>query len=201
MDMLLKDEIKSNINTIWCPDGHLSTTQRDYLIEMLYELNPRNCLEIGFAGGRHTSTLLHSCTPEKVISIDINFDYAYGRTYVNTFKQKFINIEFYENNSNEFITDDFMKKKFPSGLDYVFVDGGHSFHECLSDMQNCWDALNDKGVMIVDDYNSGPPHGVFIRDVNMAVEFFMKYTTLDLEVITLSDGKGMAKLMKKPIND
>lgn len=195
--MKKQEKILSEIQTIWFEDGHLSLGQSSYLIDLLSNLNPKFCLEIGFAGGRHASTLLHSCRPIKVFSIDIDFNYANGREYVDKFKKKFNTIEFYESNSNSILTEEFMKNNFPNGLDYVFVDGGHSYEECLADMKNCFKFLNENGIMLIDDYNSGPPIGIEIEGVDKAVDNFINENDVYFEKIKLSDGKGMMKIKRK----
>ncbi len=192
MDMLYENEI----NTIWAPNGHLSVEQRDWFIDFFIKNSPKYCLEIGFAGGRHTSTLLHSTIPEKLVSVDINFDYGDGRIYVDKLKNKFENIEFYEANSNMLLTTEFIESIFPNGIDYAFVDGGHTYSECMLDMENCWKFINENGVMLVDDYQSGGPVGVSIADVDKAVDEFAEKYAIHFDKVKLSDGKGMAKFIK-----
>ena len=52
----------NRINKFWSPEiGHLNETQRDKIIEVISELDPEYALEIGFAGGRHTTTVLSVC--------------------------------------------------------------------------------------------------------------------------------------------
>jgi len=188
--------IKEKINNMRAPNGHLSEEQRDWFIELFTKLKPKYCLEIGFAGGRHTATLLNSCNPKKVISIDIDFDYSSGREYIDIIKSKFGNIEFIEQNSSQCLNQSFFQEKFPNGIDYVLVDGGHTYSECESDMNICWEYLNKNGKMIVDDYNSGPPIGISIPEVTNAIEDFAKKYQLQFETIKLNDGKGMAVFTK-----
>lgn len=190
------ETIKKNITQLWFNGGHLSTNQRDFYIKLLSELNPQNCLEIGFAGGRHTATMLYSCNPLKAISIDIDFNYHGGQSMVDKIKNKFSNIEFFTGNSIDLLTSDFFNTHFPNGVNYVLVDGGHSYKVASSDIKNCYPYLSQNGILVVDDYKSGGPEGVNIKDVDRAVEDFARESKLAYETIKLEDGKGMAIFKK-----
>ncbi len=174
----------------------MSEQQRDWMIEFLTKIKPKICLEIGFAGGRHTSTLLHTCNVEKIISIDINFNYHNGRSYCDNFLDKFKNIQFIEGDSKILLTPEFFKNAFPNGLDYVFIDGGHDYATAMSDMQMCFPYLNSGAVMVVDDYCSSGPVGCNIPELDKAVQDFSKVIDTKFETIHLTDGKGMAVFIK-----
>lgn len=191
-----KQKIIQNIMDMWHVDGHLSEEQRDYFIDLFTAMKPKYCLEIGFAGGRHTVTMLNSCNPVKVISVDIDFDYNNGREYVEKIKNKFNKIEFIEQDTANIFAPSFFKDKFPNGLDYVLVDGGHTYNECLFDMHSCWDSINKGGIMVVDDYESGPPIGCNIPDVTEAVDQFGRSNKIEFLKLKLNDGKGMAVFIK-----
>lgn len=191
------EQIKEKINQLWFHEGgHLSEVQRDFYIDLLTKLNPKTCLEIGFAGGRHTATMLYSCNPTKAISVDIDLNYHGGLGSVEKIKKIFNNIEFIEGNSSHLLNEEFFKVNFPKGVDYVLVDGGHSYNEALNDMVNCYPFLSKNGIMIVDDYESSEPIGCPIPDVDNAVKFFANSNNLSYETIKLSDGKGMAIFKK-----
>lgn len=188
--------IKENISQLWFDDGHLSIDQRDFYIELISELNPKTCLEIGFAGGRHTVTMLYSCNPTKVLSLDINFNYHGGQNMVDKIKDKFTNIEFITGDSTKLLTSDFFRTHFPNGVDYILVDGGHSYDVAINDIKNCYPHLSKKGILIVDDYKSGGPIGINLKDVDRAVENFAQDSGLTYETVKLKDGKGMAIFRK-----
>lgn len=182
------------IQSFWSPDiGHLSETQRDFVIHELEQINPSSVLEIGFAGGRHTVTVLSCCKPTKMISMDIDFDYQNGRSKVDLINEQFDNIEFLEENSRTALTEEFFESNFPNGLDYILVDGCHSYGGAISDMEKCYPHLNSGGLMVVDDYQSKVCP---LPSVDRAIEVFAKVSGLEFETVSLSDGKGMALFRK-----
>ena len=187
-------KMKSSITSFWDNRiGHLSVKQGKTILEKLNSRNIENVLEIGFAGGRHTYMILKSFNVKKMISLDINFDYQGGRKKIDQIKKEFKQIEFVEEDSKIALTKSFMKEKFPDGIDYVLVDGGHSYNDAMSDMKNTYRFLNTGGVMIVDDYKSKICP---IQDVDNAVMDFAKQQGTDYEEVFIEDGKGMAFFVK-----
>ena len=63
------------------------------------------------------------------------------------------------------------------------------------DMENCFPKINDGGIMVVDDYRSGPPNGCYLQDVNNAVEDFAKTNNLSFDSWN-EKGKGFAIFKK-----
>ena len=186
-------EIIDKINKFWPSKiGHLNENQRDKIIQILLELKPAHALEIGFAGGRHTVTTLIACpTIEHMMSIDVNFDYQGGRSRIELIKQEFgETVEFIEKDSCKFLSQDFENR-----FDYIFVDGCHSYDGAKCDMQLCYPKLNIGGVMIVDDYMSGPPDGARLDGVKDAVDDFVKENNLSFETWNVG-GKGFAIFTK-----
>lgn len=190
------NNIEKAINSLWFPDGHLSEMQKYFYIDLFQKNQPKTCLEIGFAGGRHTVTMMYSCSPSTIVSIDINFNYHNGNIFKEKIKDKFKNIIFIEGNSNKLLDKDFFNKYFPNNIDYVLIDGGHSYEEAITDMENCYPYLTENGIMVVDDYESSGPIGCNIQSVDNAVKDFAKKNSINYETIKLSDGKGMAIFKK-----
>lgn len=191
-------EIIGKINKFWSPQiGHLSENQRDKIIEILLELDPKYALEIGFAGGRQTTTVLGACPMlKRMISVDINLNAGGGRPNIELIKAEFgQTIEFIENDSSILLNGDFFKENFENGLDYIFVDGSHTYAGAKYDMQVCYPSLNNRGIMIVDDYMSGPPDGCPIQSVTNAVNDFAKENQLSFETWNVK-GKGLAIFAK-----
>jgi len=171
--------------------GHMTELQAEFITEQLKENKLNNVLEIGFAGGRHTYTVLKTFSVKKWITVDIDYDYHNGRHKTDDIKKEFDNVEidFVEGDSRLIITNDFMTKNFPEGIDYALVDGGHGYDVALKDMQNVFKHLKAGGIMIVDDYKS---KRCPIKTVDMAVEHFAKNNKVDFQTVSLEDGKGMA---------
>lgn len=191
--------ILNEINNFWSSNiGHLNENQRNKVIELLLDLNPNYILEIGFAGGRHTSTALAACVNlKKMYSIDIDFDYMNGRHKIDLIKNKFGDkIDFIEGDSNKLLNDDFFNEYFPYGIDYVFVDGCHTYNGAIQDMRLCYPRLNDGGLMIVDDYMSGLPDGCNIPAVTNAVDDFSKENSININRWNLN-GKSFAIFTKE----
>ena len=185
--------MESSITNFWDNRiGHLSVKQAKTILEKLKSRNIENVLEIGFAGGRHTYTILKSFNIKNMVSIDIIFTKVCHEK-IDQIKKEFKQIEFIQNDSKAALTESFMKEKFPDGIDYVLVDGGHSYNDAMSDMKNTYRFLNTGGVMIVDDYKSKICP---IQDVDNAVMDFAKQQGIDYEEVFTEDGKGMAFFIK-----
>lgn len=187
--------IIEEITNLWWYDGHLNEDQRDFLINILQNHKPRYCIETGFATGRSTVTTLIAAKPDKMVSIDINLDYMKARSHAKSLLEKFSNLTILEGDSSSILNSVFFKDFFPEGIDFAFVDGSHTYSGAFSDIQNIFEHLNDSGIMIVDDYISGPPNGCSIPDVDRAVHDFANSRSLKIERWSCL-GKGFAILRK-----
>lgn len=187
-------EIKEEIQSLWTSGGHLNENQRDFLISVLLELKPRYCLEIGFATGRSCVTILASTCLVKMVSVDIDLDYSKeGREYVSKLKQKYKELRVIEKDSRELFTKGFFEVEYPNGIDFIFVDGGHTYDCAYNDIEKTYAYLNRGGRMIVDDYYSGPPDGCSLKGVNKAVNNFCLKNNIKI-VKWYKNGKGFAIL-------
>jgi Methyltransferase domain len=69
-------------------------------------------------------------------------------------------------------------KTFTEKVDWVYVDGDHSYEGCLKDLRNCLKILKPTGVIFGDDYTNKP--GVyqavnqFIAETNLSFNNFYK---------------------------
>jgi predicted O-methyltransferase YrrM len=189
-------EIIKNINKLWFHKGHLNEDQRDFLINILKEIKPKFCIETGFASGRSAITTLNAAEPELLISIDINLDYISGaRLHSEKIKENFNNFKLIEGSSSKILTDDFFNDNFPHGIEFAFIDGDHSYAGAYSDIERVYAKINNGGIMIVDDYMSGPPNGARILSVNNAVNDFAEKNNIKIERWE-SKGKGFAIFRK-----
>lgn len=191
-----------DIDTWWNPVGHMNRAQSEFLSSELGKLNPGYCLETGTSTGRGSATILCKSNPTKHVSIDLSLDGAEGchadRDWINRMVDAFDNFTHFEGDSRELLTVNFLTTQFPSGVDFFFCDGGHTYDVCYSDMSKVWSHINDNGVMIVDDYMSGPPDGYPIPAVTSAVGDFA--TNIGLKVERWSNnGKGCAVFYKNKI--
>ena len=76
---------QNTLDYIASVNGHLSVKQAEFIVERLQNHKTDNVLEIGFAGGRHTYTILSSFNPDNMVSLDINFDKAEFEGIANGF--------------------------------------------------------------------------------------------------------------------
>lgn len=183
------------IDKYWWPKGHFNLNQRDYFIETLKQLKPDNVLEIGFASGRSCITALVVAQPIRMVSLDIDLDYIGARKHAQLLEADFPNLRIIEGNSGTILNEQFFNNYFADGVDFAFVDGGHSYEDAKTDCDNVYPYLNRGGMMVVDDYMSGPPDGCTIQGVTNAVNDFAKENRLSFETWNVR-GKGFAIFTK-----
>jgi len=190
---------EEKIDEWWCENGHLNEDQRDFLKQRLEEIRPKNTLETGTSTGRGSATILCFGSPEKHVSVDLSLDGAEGchhnRSFVNKMIEYFDNFKHFEGDSRVVLSEDFFDNEFPDGIDFFFVDGGHTYDVAYSDMKAGWPNINKGGMMIVDDYRSGPPNGAALPSVTSAVDDFARDNNLQFEPWN-KDGKGFAIFSK-----
>ena len=75
-----------------------------------------------------------------------------------------------------------------SKIDYVFLDGGHSYSTVKNDLECCLDVVLSNGTIMCDDYNFG-----HLPDVKNAIDEFVKNNNLNCQIIC--DGR-FAKIEK-----
>lgn len=188
------------MNDFWCKKGHFNLDQAIFFKEMVKEYEPEYVLETGFCTGRSASTILTNAKKlKKMISIDINFDYIKpeGRIYKKKLEDNFENFSTIENNSRKILNNNFFKKEFPFGIDWVTIDGDHSYSGCLFDLTSVVNHINKNGIIIIDDYKSGPPNGCSIPDVTRACDDFYKENQFLQKTEWNYKGKGFC-IFKKP---
>jgi predicted O-methyltransferase YrrM len=174
-----------NINNheLWCSEGHFNVNQAILVNYLSLKHKPKYVLETGFCTGRSALSVLLNCdTIINFVNIDINYDYINpnGRIMVNKFINYFPQFKCYEKDSNIFLTGQFIKKEFPNGIDWFTVDGDHSYKGCLHDLTTCLPYMNKGGIIIVDDYMSGPPDGAHIPEVTKACDDFFNINSNSL---------------------
>ena len=190
----LDSEIINRISRYWYEKGHMNADQRDYFIESLQILKPRFCLEIGFASGRSAVTTLVAANPELLVSVDLSLDYIQGaRAYAEVLQKDFHNLKILEGSSTQVMNENFFQSYFPKGIDFAFIDGDHTYTGCMADLMTVFPHLSKNGIIIVDDYRSGPPNGVPFPEVTGAVDDFVLQNKLSLRYWQ-KDGKGIARI-------
>lgn len=184
------------IENYWWPKGHFNLDQRDYFIEILEKLNPDNVLEIGFASGRSCITALVAAQPSRMVSLDIDLDYMGARKHAQLLEADFPNLKIIEGDSSIVLNEQFFNNYFADGVDFAFVDGGHSYEDAKTDCDNVYPHLNQGGMMVVDDYMSGRPNGCELATVTAAVNDFATENSLLFQAWNVK-GKGFAIFTKQ----
>ena len=162
----------------------------DLFLNEVLNANPKKFLEIGIFQGvtaRNVCELLHKIHKDKFkyIGIDIfendekskdevipniNFknplkhfyfryikrENPYSLNSVKELLKKFEkNIEIIKGDSKKILP-----KIDLSNVDYVFLDGGHSYETVKNDLNNCKIVIENKGIVLCDDYNLSYAPGV-----------------------------------------
>ena len=169
---------------------------------------PRNFLEVGVFHGvtaRNVCELLHSIHKKdfKYIGLDlfseneenlgeiipstkfnnplkkIYFEYIlkkdpYSIEAVSELLKKFQNnVQLVKGNSNNFL-----KKIDMAKIDYVFLDGGHTYETVKNDLKYSAPVLENNGTILCDDYNLSYAPGV-----KKAIDEFIKYNKFKSELL------------------
>lgn len=189
-------DIVKNIEKYWFNEGHLNINQRDYIIEVLSEIKPKNCIEIGFASGRSLVTTYFSCSPKRILSIDANLDYIDGaRKFSEELQNDFKEIKIIEKFSRDVDFNQIKKLYFENEfIDFAFIDGGHSYNDCYHDLLNLYKISHMNTIFLVDDYKSNDPDGYYLPEVTRAVDEFVKNFNL-IKTEWNKNGKGFAKII------
>ena len=184
----------------WCNSGHLNKDQSIFIMDLVQELKPKYVLETGFCTGRSTMSVLYN-NPDilKFVNIDINYDYdkKFGRYMMNKLKESFNVFNAIEISSSIVLTNNFITNEFPNGIDWFTVDGDHTYRGCLFDLNSVSPYMNKNGVILVDDYKSGPPNGCVIKDVtNACDDFYKQNNNLYIKKEWNCKGKGFCIFIK-----
>ena len=153
------------VPAFWPELGHFNLNQY-YYVKSLVEGRKIECaLETGFHTGRSALSILNNCPDLKtMISIDIIFVEE---------RRKLLEEKF----SKLALTDDFFQTNYPEGIDYCLLDGDHSYNGCLSDLELVLPHMKGGGLIVIDDYESGPPDGCPIPEVTNACDDFYKHNS------------------------
>jgi predicted O-methyltransferase YrrM len=133
----------------WICEGHIgrNKNQIDKLTEICKTHHFKNILEIGFNAG-HSSMLMLENTNADIVSVDIcSHPYTYdGKDVIDElFPDRHILLK---GNSMDLLNADILPH-----LDYdlIYIDGGHSYKCCKSDILNCKKYASKNTIIIVDD--------------------------------------------------
>jgi len=179
-----KKEIVAEISKNWVKK-HFDIEQRDFFIDLLRELKPQYCLETGFETGTSSATVCAICQPKTMISIGMKSN---NLTVADKLYRDY-SFQLLIADSTKRLTEKFFKFNYPNGIDFFFVDGGHSYEVAMSDITSAFPYMNKGAVIVVDDYYSKICP---IQDVNNAVNDFCNAYNLQMYQVSTNSGKGMA---------
>ena len=188
------------MNDFWCEKGHFNLDQAAFIKEMVEKHNPEYVLETGFCTGRSASAVLTNATKlKKMVSVDIDLDYKKpdGRIYQKKLQDAFPSFSTIETSSRELFNETFFKEEFPHGIDWFTVDGDHSYDGCLFDLTSVVDHMNKNGIIVIDDYKSGPPNGCVFKRVTKACDDFHEKNKYLEKAEWNCKGKGFC-IFRKP---
>lgn len=157
-------------------------------------------VEIGVAKGEFSEKIIADHTT-KLIGIDSYKPYPGYRDY--TLPQTFANLKNemlkrVGNNHNFSLLEGWSTQYFQifadESLDFVYIDGNHSYEYVKSDIEAWWPKVKPGGILCGDDY-AGPVRHAY--DVIRAVDEFVEKAEIP-ELIIYKNGEGPAQwLIKK----
>lgn len=162
------------------------------LREQLLELMPANstCAELGVGKGNFSKLILDIAKPKLHYCVDLwgPIDTNIQGTYYtdqDTWDQRYKDIQNEFSNYNvKFVRDmtyNFPNYIDPKSLDWVYVDGDHTYNGCMKDLQAVKDLVKDDGMILGHDYRPAwrkrPDWGV-VEAVNEFVEKNNYYLTV-----------------------
>ena len=162
------------------------------ICELLYQIHKNDFKYIGLDLFEENDENKSEVIPSTLFSNplkNIYFKYIkkqnpYSKEAVEDLLKKFKNnVSLIKGNSKSVL-----KKIDMSKIDYVFLDGGHSYPTVKNDLECCLDVVLSNGTILCDDYNFG-----HLPDVKNAIDEFVKNNNLNCQIIC--DGR-FAKIEK-----
>lgn len=142
-------------------EGYVTATQKAEFLQDIQRISKiKKILEIGFNAGHSAELFLTTTNCEKLVSFDINI-HPYLKTGSEFIKKKFGDrFTLIEGDSNKKVPE-YAATHSNEKFDLIFIDGGHSFKCCFSDIRNCSKLAHRETLVLIDDY---------VAEVKMAVD-------------------------------
>lgn len=187
---------------LWCSRGHFNADQAMLMADLCERLVPRYVLEIGFCTGRSAASVLYTTRGvlRRMVSVDRDLDYKSpdGRIMAELLCREFPTFSVIERSSRDVLAEEFFRTSFSDGIDLAIIDGGHSYEECSFDLEAAASVLSTGGIIMVDDYRSGPPNGVAFESVTSSVDDFLKWQQSSfVGEAWYKDGKGACLIRRR----
>tara|TARA_B100001996_G_scaffold311686_1_gene253665 strand:+ start:23 stop:649 length:627 start_codon:yes stop_codon:yes gene_type:complete len=180
------EEVKNKRPKIFLEVGVFHGVTARNICELLYKIHKNDFKYIGLDLFEESEENKSEVIPNTNFSNplkNIYFRYIkkqnpYSKEAVEDLLKKFQNnVNLIKGNSNLVL-----KKIDMSKVDYVFLDGGHSYETVKNDLECCLDVINSNGTILCDDYNFG-----HLPDVKNAIDEFVKKNNLNCQI--LCDGR------------
>ena len=134
----------------------------DLLLALCAKIRPETIMEIGVFDGRNAAKLIKVSGAEKYIGFDL-FEDLTDELYKKEFskkppRQKEVYLHFYNTvpicviNLIKGNTKETLRYHTGESPDFVWVDGGHSVETIKSDWENLKKIINERTVVVFDDY-------------------------------------------------
>lgn len=171
---LITEQESIQLREMTVSDGNVATDELVVIVKLIKRYNPRTIFEIGTFNGRTALNMAaNSSQDSKVYTLDLPREKLNStKLPVTSGDKKFINKE---NIGSKFIGTDCEKKitqllgdsasfdfsPYYNSIDFVVVDGSHSYEYVLSDSKIALKLLRDgKGIILWHDYGSPAWPGV-----------------------------------------
>ncbi|HSW71925.1 MAG TPA: class I SAM-dependent methyltransferase [Chlamydiales bacterium] len=164
--------------------GHITDAQKFQMNEALATYSNIKAIgEIGLNLGHSTDNFFNNCKEiEKYYSFDVNFISEVVEYFRDKYKSQF---HFFQGDSLQTVPE--FTRSFPTiKLDLIFIDGGHSYDQCLNDILNMQALAHENTHLWIDDY--------LAPEVFEAVESCKKiFGILEIVKVHVSDFKTSAE--------
>jgi len=168
----------------------------DIYLSRLEKYKPKNILEIGvFCGvtARNNCDFLNKIHGKKFSYTGIDLFGSDKKSLINEIEPKFLKDQKFSNPLKNIFYNYILKEKLNkrdtnielkkinlSDIDFVFIDGGHSYETVINDLETLYKSLKGKNtILLCDDYGSAS----YISDVKKAIDHFTKTNNLSIELI------------------
>lgn len=126
------------------------------LLQLLHERRPQHILEIGTANGG-TLYLFTKIAADDAALVSVDLKIKNERLF-SSFRRKHQQVLLKEGNSTDHRVRQELQAIFPNGLDFLFIDGDHSYEGVKEDFQNYFPYVKPGGMVafhdIVESYDS-----------------------------------------------
>ncbi len=184
-DFFLK-EVKNKCPKIFLEVGVFHGVTARNICELLYKIHKNDFKYIGLDLFEESEENKSEVIPNTNFSNPLKKIYfryikkqnPYSKEAVEDLLKKFQNnVDLIKGNSNLVLKNIDMSK-----VDYVFLDGGHTYETVKNDLESCLEVINSNGTILCDDYNFG-----HLPDVKNAIDEFVKKNNLNCHI--LCDGR------------